>query len=89
MSGIDAELDFDTAGDGAPWWTSRREVAAFAHVLVDAEQLGDCQHMVVSFFETPWAWDAQYAIWCATGRPDMGSPREFDELSRLLDTALS
>jgi hypothetical protein len=72
-----------------PWWTDRREVAAFARILIDADQLGDCQHTVVSFIESPWAWDTQPAIWCETRRPDVGSPNEFGALVSRLDAALA
>jgi hypothetical protein len=89
VGGINSEPGPDSAEGEAPWWTDRREVAAFARILIDAEQLGDCQNIVVSFFETPWAWDAQHAIWCETRRPDMGSPHEFDALVARLDAVLA
>ena len=56
-------------GEGK-WWSNPHEVIAFARILVEAEQLGACQHMVISFFEQPWAWDREHAVWCANDRPD-------------------
>ena len=54
-------------GDSA-WWCDPQEVIRFAHVLVDADQLGACQHQVITFFETPWEWDIEYQIWCDAAR---------------------
>lgn len=69
------------AGKGeTQWWSDPQEVIAFARVLVDAEQLGACQHLVISFFEQPWAWDREHTIWCASGRPDMVSDARSDSL---------
>jgi hypothetical protein len=56
-------------GSSPPWWSDPQEVIRFAHVLVDADQLGACQHQVITFFETPWDWDTEYRIWCDAARP--------------------
>lgn len=33
--------------EASAWWCDPQEVIRFAHVLVDADQLGACQHQVI------------------------------------------
>lgn len=74
MSGRIAGMDegglvHDSLGGASAWWCDPQEVIRFAHVLVDADQLGGCQHQVITFFETPWEWDTEYRMWCEAARP--------------------
>lgn len=69
-------VDVQTPAD---WWRDPHEVIKFARVLVEADQLGGCQHTVISFFETPWNWDNEHRMWCEAGRPhndSTGTPFE-------------
>jgi hypothetical protein len=59
-------VDVKTTAD---WWRDPHEVIRFARVLVEADQLGGCQHRVISFFESPWGWDNEHRMWCEAGRP--------------------
>jgi hypothetical protein len=61
-------------------------VIRFARLLVDADQLGGCQHTVISLFETPWDWDDEHRMWCEAGRPHSASTRPaFEALCRRFD----
>lgn len=67
--------------NGQGWWSDPQEVIRFARILVDADQLGGCQHTVISFFEAPWNWNNEYRMWCTAGRPRNGYPAaSFDAL---------
>lgn len=67
--------------DQSEWWSNPQEVIRFARVLIDADQLGGCQHRVVAFFESPWDWGDEHQIWCDAGRPhDAGTGATFDAL---------
>lgn len=55
--------------EASAWWCDPQEVIRFAHVLVDADQLGACQHQVITFFEMPWEWDAEHRQWCEAAHP--------------------
>jgi hypothetical protein len=68
----------------AGWWCDLQEVIDFAHVLVDAEELGDCQHAVIDFFEQPSGWDREHRVWCDYGRPDLASGAQFRRVVGLL-----
>jgi hypothetical protein len=78
-----ADINCDVVGvddTSVSWWSDPLEVVALARILVEAGQLGSCQHTVITFFETPWSWDAEYQMWCAAGRPDTDSGPPFDVL---------
>lgn len=77
----------DDDANSTPWWAELREVINFARILVDADQLGACQHMVITFFETPWKWSAQHAIWRQSGCPTIDSGKQFDALIARFDDA--
>jgi hypothetical protein len=83
--GLVSDVDSDPSSGGGPedeawWWCDPQEVIDFAHVLVDAEELGDCQHAVIDFFEKPWKWDREHRVWRDNGRPDLASAAQFDAL---------
>ena len=79
--GTDLDRDVvDLHYPSGSWWSDPKEVVGLARVLVEAGQLGSCQHTVITFFETPWAWDAEYQLWCAGGRPGTDSGPAFDAL---------
>jgi len=68
-------------GDAHPaWWADPNEVVAFARVLVESEQLGDCQHAVIDYFAAPWMWNRQHDLWCQMGRPGLAADGYFDSL---------
>lgn len=69
---------WDGTGD---WWADRREAAAFARALVEADEIGD-EHRVIDYFCEPESWKDMYLVWCASGRPDGPGDTRFDELVR-------
>jgi hypothetical protein len=66
--------------DGGEWLTDQHEVVALVRVLVETDQLGDCQHRVVDYFCEPQRWRYAYRVWCTMGRPDGPGHRRFHEL---------
>ena len=53
-----------------PEWTlDHSNLVVFASVLVAADWL-DTPQSVVDFFEKPWNWDGEHAIWHDHGEPD-------------------
>lgn len=69
---------------GDPWYSDHREVVDFASVMVDADRLSTPSD-VVYFFEKPWKWDPDFAVWAAAGRPVGPSPDDLVQARQLGD----
>lgn len=90
MRTTDEQPSFDGSEDRPMWWTDPHEVIRFARFLVDADQLGACQHTVITFFEAPWDWDSEHQMWCEAGCPHTDSSgHDFDALCTRMDAEIT